>query len=95
MAFRQLSAAPAESDFTPLAEHESQTPTTFFGGQPVLYQNSSGLTLTLSVDNLSSDPAITSFDASKVDEEAFIKDVAIWVTSEYASSIQLEPFANG
>ncbi|KAJ2902385.1 hypothetical protein MKZ38_000631 [Zalerion maritima] len=32
-----IRTAPAVADFTPLAEHQSRTPDTFFGGKPVLH----------------------------------------------------------
>ena len=46
MAIRHLDAAPKAEDFTPLEEHQQQTPATFFGSKPVLYARYAGLTLT-------------------------------------------------
>jgi nucleotide-sensitive chloride channel 1A len=37
MAIRHLDASPKIEDFTPLQEHQEQTPATFFGSKPVLY----------------------------------------------------------
>ncbi|KAK0652343.1 regulator of volume decrease after cellular swelling-domain-containing protein [Cercophora newfieldiana] len=37
-----IRSAPSVGDYTPLAEHQQQTPETFFGGKPVLYYHAVG-----------------------------------------------------
>ncbi|KHJ30360.1 putative benzoylformate decarboxylase protein [Erysiphe necator] len=37
MTITKINSAPALDDFTPLAEHQSKTPATFYKGKPVLY----------------------------------------------------------
>lgn len=40
-----LPTHPSASDFIPLSDHQAQTPTTFFGGKPVLHAEFSGCDL--------------------------------------------------
>ena len=85
MAIRFLDSAPSAADFTPLQEHQEQTPTTFFGAKPVLYAHYAGLTLSAQADQLQQDAAIANFNAQRDgdNDDALVKDVDIWVTSEY------------
>lgn len=84
MALRQLTSAPKVEDFTPLQEHQEQTPSTFFGAKPVLYARHSGLTLSASASKLQEDPAFQQFNSIRDgdSEDALIQDVEIWVNSE-------------
>jgi nucleotide-sensitive chloride channel 1A len=84
MALRHLSASPKEDEFTPLHEHQEQTPSTFFGSKPVLHAHYSNLTLAIPTNKLQSDPAIAKFSATTSEdsaEESLVRDVEIWVTS--------------
>jgi nucleotide-sensitive chloride channel 1A len=85
MAIRFLDSAPSAADFTPLQEHQEQTPATFFGAKPVLYAHYAGLTLSAPADQLQQDAAIAKFNAQRDgdNDDALVKDVDIWVTSEY------------
>jgi nucleotide-sensitive chloride channel 1A len=84
MALRQLSTPPRAEDFTPLQEHQEQTPTTFFGAKPVLYAHQSGLTLTTRVGQLQEDATFAKFSAHRNAEgqDDLVPDVEIWVNSE-------------
>jgi hypothetical protein len=84
MALRPLSSAPNPSDFTPLQEHQEQTPSTFFGSKPVLYARYADLTLSLQTSKLQADPAIGKFAAEEDEgtEDSLVKGVEIWVSSE-------------
>lgn len=84
MALRHLDTSPKANDFTPLQEHQEQTPSTFFGNKPVLYAQYSGLTLSVPVGKLQSDSAVAKFSATPDDqgEDSLIKEVEIWVSSE-------------
>lgn len=52
MTFEALTAAPSASDFTPLQEHQEQTPGTFFGTKPVLHLHSADAQLLVSKADL-------------------------------------------
>jgi len=49
-----LSSIPATSSFTPLSEHQSSTPTTFFGAKPVLHASFTNADVLLSPRDLKS-----------------------------------------
>ncbi|KAF2191813.1 hypothetical protein K469DRAFT_555597 [Zopfia rhizophila CBS 207.26] len=107
MALSHLNTAPVLTDFTPLEEHQTQTPSTFYGGKPVLYANFSGLTLAVPRTKLQNNPEIAKFsvvsssDGTTTDgpveepEEALIKDVEIWVNSEDLVLFQQKPNPTG
>ena len=83
MALKHLNTAPKTEDFTPLQEHQQQTPTTFFGAKPVLYAHYSGLTLSAPASQLQQHVAFSKFSSESDGEDALVKDVALWVSSEY------------
>jgi nucleotide-sensitive chloride channel 1A len=82
MAIRHLDASPKIEDFTPLQEHQEQTPATFFGSKPVLYARYPGLTLSATSSQLQQDAAFFRFNIEGEGEDALIKDVEIWVNAE-------------
>lgn len=86
MALRHLATPPKADDYTPLQEHQQQTPSTFFGAKPVLYSYHSGLTLSAQASQLQQDAAFSKFTSESEGEDALIRDVTIWVNSEYADS---------
>lgn len=45
MSIENLQTAPTVGDFTPLVEHEAQTPSTFFGAKPVLHAHNTAGTI--------------------------------------------------
>ena len=84
MALRVVSSSPKPEDFTPLSDHQSETPTTFFGGKPVLYAHHAGLTLSIPRSKLQDNPAIAKFAVAPDftdPENAIIKDIEVWVNS--------------
>lgn len=84
---RHCSTPPKTDDFTPLQEHQEQTPSTFFGAKPVLYSKHSGLTLSAPSAKLASEEAFAHFDSApdgESDNDVLVKDVEVWVNSEYA-----------
>ena len=85
MTIRHLDAAPKSEDFTPLQEHQEQTPTTFFGAKPVTYANYAGVTLSVPASQLQEDAVFAKFSTTTDGDDTLIRDVDIWVTSEYAS----------
>lgn len=90
---------PSISSFTPLSEHESQTPSSFYSDPPVLHHHSLGTQLIISeYDDFSSSPlskladsittnnAFTNGDTNhEMPDEVLVEGVDIWVTSECAS----------
>ena len=88
MALQHLSTKPKTEDFTPLQQHEEQTPATFFGSKPVLYASFTGLTIVAPNNQLQLDPTIAKFAVSPDEgtEDSLIRDVDVWVNSEYDSS---------
>ena len=82
MALKHLETAPKTDDFTPLQEHQEQTPTTFFGAKPVLYAQYSGLTLSAPASQLEQDTAFSKFSSERDGEDALVKHVDIFVSSE-------------
>lgn len=98
MALEILSTLPGLESFTPLEEHQSQTPGTFFGGKPVLYCRHGSLTLSIARDQLEAHPAIAKFSIRssgqgtgvidspvQSSDPAIISNVDVWVTSEYVN----------
>lgn len=82
MSIRHVDTAPKATDFTPLQEHQEQTPTTFFGAKPVTYANYFGVTLSAAASQLQEDAVFAKFNTTTEGEDTLIKDVDIWVTSE-------------
>ena len=89
---QQSNAPPVADEFTPLQEHQEQTPSTFFGAKPVLYSHYAGLTLSASKEKLQSHSAFAQFNTESegTDEgDVLIKDVEVWVNSRYQFTILL------
>ena len=83
MTMRHLDTVPKTSDFTPLEEHQEQTPATFFNAKPVLYVQQNLLTLSIPASQLEQDSIFAKFSSERDDEEVLVKDVGIWVNSEW------------
>lgn len=95
MALEMTTTEPKLEDFTPLSEHQEQTPTAFFGAKPVLHLHSPNASLSLSVADLISQPALKPLGdhtleaaaqqgidpTSSSDASACISGFDIWVTS--------------
>ncbi|KAL9085596.1 MAG: hypothetical protein Q9165_007496 [Trypethelium subeluteriae] len=54
-----IQSAPALENFTPLAEHQEQTPDTFFGGKPILHFHSTNAQLLIEKDALEANEAFS------------------------------------
>ncbi|KAL8645513.1 MAG: hypothetical protein Q9226_007269, partial [Calogaya cf. arnoldii] len=52
-----LDNAPTENQFTPLSMHQSQTPSSFHSGPPVLHHHSPSTTIAINSHDLESAPA--------------------------------------
>ncbi|KAI4185816.1 MAG: hypothetical protein LQ346_005812 [Caloplaca aetnensis] len=55
-----LHAAPTEADFTALSTHQSQTPSSFYSGTPVLHHHSPSTTLLIPATDFKNTPAFAS-----------------------------------
>ena len=55
-----LYSLPSQSQFTPLTEHQSTTPTNFYSSRPVLHHHSRSATLLLTRSDLALCPAFSS-----------------------------------
>ncbi|KAJ4347735.1 hypothetical protein N0V95_005137 [Ascochyta clinopodiicola] len=95
MSIRHVDTAPKAADFTPLQEHQEQTPATFFGAKPVTYANYSGVTLSAPASQLQEDSVFAKFTTTTDGDDTLIKDVDIWVTSESLVFFQTAPTPTG
>ncbi|KAI4118004.1 MAG: hypothetical protein LQ341_007641, partial [Variospora aurantia] len=59
-----LHAAPTEGHFTPLSTHQSQTPSSFYSGPPVLHHHSPAASLFIGSSDLKNNTAFASFAPS-------------------------------
>jgi hypothetical protein len=90
MTIQILSQPPASDGFTPLDEHQSRTPGSFFDGKPVLHYHSKGCSLVLfdeptdsSFPLLRAGTAHANGDASEAaNATRLIPDIDVWVGSE-------------
>ncbi|KAF1967471.1 hypothetical protein BU23DRAFT_516338, partial [Bimuria novae-zelandiae CBS 107.79] len=91
---RQSMAPPTDADFTPLQEHQEQTPSTFYGAKPVLYSHHTGLTLIASKTKLRSEPLFEGLhtELEGADEgDVLVRDIEVWVSSEHFTVFQMTP----
>lgn len=81
----------AEGDFTPLSEHNQQTPTSFFAAKPVLHLHVRAV-IKASEDVLAKIPNLaklssTTDSAQQSEGNADIGSVDVWVTSKYVIKV--------
>ena len=87
MSLSTITTAPTAEDFTPLSEHNEQTPGTFFGGKAVLHLQAPASKLQISKDDLEANEAVKALvattDDAAVGADGFvaIQDIDVWVTS--------------
>lgn len=92
-----LQTAPEASTFVPLAEYQSQTPSSFHSGPPVLYYHSQRCKVVILERELVATPALNALRGQQAStngaaeaqgsedgagNEVAIDDVETWVTSE-------------
>ncbi|KAB2576704.1 hypothetical protein DBV05_g4766 [Lasiodiplodia theobromae] len=93
MPFEKLTTAPVASDFTPLEEHQSQTPGTFFGAKPVLHLHSADTQLVVSQADLEGQSLFPDLrttpsastngtNGESADTQLVIPGLDVWVTSQ-------------
>lgn len=93
MALELIRTAPQKETYTPLSEHQAETPGTFFGGKPVLYYHCANANLNIDAHQLASSAAFSSLlqsdtsggavnGSSNGDSQTNIPGLDVWVTSE-------------
>lgn len=90
-----IRSPPSLDDYIPLAEHQSRTPSTFYGGKPVLHYHTTGAKAVLPASQRGSGlpffPADSSTQAapnggSEAREEELVEQtVDLFVNSEYVA----------
>jgi hypothetical protein len=88
-----IHAAPALDTFTTLADHQSQTPTSFYGANPVLHYHATGIRAMAAQEHVSKLPIFTTTESQSTTGEAAgsegglkIENVDAFVSSEYLPS---------
>ena len=95
MALEAVSELPTVDSFTPLSEHQSQTPGTFFGGKPVLHCHSPTTNLVVSLAQYEQTSALhelstapqnqggsnTRPNEASTEDDVVISGIDVWVTS--------------
>ncbi|GME60727.1 Benzoylformate decarboxylase [Neofusicoccum parvum] len=94
MPFETLTTAPAVGDFTPLQEHQEQTPGTFFDAKPVLHLHAADVQLLVSHADLADQSVFPDLRAAAPtngaaingsasdDTPLAIPNLSVWVTSK-------------
>lgn len=90
-----LRAPPQGSSFTPLVEHQSRTPESFYNGKPVLHYHSERCKIVILESELARSPALRTLRGSASDtngsetvqgeaeeKEIVIDGVDVWAASE-------------
>ncbi|PMD12892.1 hypothetical protein NA56DRAFT_586495 [Hyaloscypha hepaticicola] len=77
-----IHSAPALDSFTTLADHQSQTPTSFYGAKPVLHYHGIGVRALISQDQVSKLPIFTSSREGSPEAASKIEIVDAFVSSE-------------
>ena len=90
MSLQHLDNSPKADDFTPLSEHEQQTPASFFGAKPVLHAHYEAMTLAVAAGQLQQDDAFRKFNSRREEEEDLVDGVDVWVSSESVSFLILD-----
>lgn len=87
-----ITERPTVDSFTPLSEHQEQTPAAFFGSRAVLHAYAPQAKVVVQTADLLSQPLLqnlgdsaqTTADGSRetANDNAVIENIEIWVTSE-------------
>lgn len=83
MSLEAVQELPKVENFTPLSEHQQQTPGTFFGGKPVLHLRCPSASIKISKEDLELQPVIASLgnEVSDNEEQVIVQDIDVWVSS--------------
>jgi nucleotide-sensitive chloride channel 1A len=87
MPLESVTVVPQHEDYTPLSEHQAQTPATFFGSRPVLHCHAPGAKLAVRRSEYESNEILRQIEVSpRTEDEGILLDVDAWITSKYAYS---------
>jgi chloride channel, nucleotide-sensitive, 1A len=83
-----IHAAPPLDSFTALADHQAQTPTSFYGAKPVLYYHATGIRALAARSQLSKLPIFAAVVEGQADgtEEAEARANSVEVVEAFVSS---------
>lgn len=88
MTLELVTEAPRQENFTPLSEHQAQTPATFFGARPVLHHYSPGAKLAVRKSEYEQNEVLRQIETDvAAEEENVLLQVDIWVTSKYTAPL--------
>jgi len=95
MALEITEKLPALEDFALLSEHQQQTPSSFFGGKPVLHLRCPSAKVKISSEDLAGQSAIAQLRSetsrnggvAESAEQVTIDNLDVWVTSRYRKQI--------
>jgi nucleotide-sensitive chloride channel 1A len=88
MPLELVTEAPQEESFTPLSEHQAQTPATFFGARPVLHHHSPRAKLAVRNSEYGQHEVLQQMASNTASEaEDVILEVDAWITSKYSSRV--------
>lgn len=93
MSLLATNTAPSIEEYTPLSEHQQQTPGSFWGGKLVLHLRSTGADLKVSNEDLLSQPALAGLRPSSSngsESEEILGGIDVWVLSR-CDHMQLTP----
>jgi hypothetical protein len=86
MPLTTIHEAPALDSFTPLTEHQSQTPTTFFDAKPILHYHAQTARALISRGQVQNLPIFTVSQTTEAGQESeddrVVEEVEVFVTSE-------------
>ena len=90
MALERTTSEPKVEDFTPLSEHQEQTPDTFYSAKPVLHLHSPSVSLSYTIKDFLAQPALLGLtkeqDGKELEDrpEALctLTGLDVWVTSK-------------
>ena len=85
MPLELVSTAPKEEDFTPLSQHQEETPITFFGAKPVLHHHSPEAKLAVRKSEYEQNEVlqqIVAASGASAEAEDIAVDVDAWITSK-------------
>lgn len=87
MELDNITTSPQVEDFTPLSQHQEQTPASFFDAKAVLHLHSPAASLKISPADLESQPALADLQdttrSTDNDGDVLIPNIDVWVTSTH------------
>ncbi|KAI7247029.1 hypothetical protein KC343_g1532 [Hortaea werneckii] len=82
--YETVTQKPQVEDFTPLDQHQEQTPQSFFAAKPVLHLQSPRATVAISKEDAEKNADFGHLASREEEAESIsFKDIDVWVTSRY------------